>query len=230
MKWSKEAEEAIGRVPFFVRKRVRHRIEEEARREGSRSVTLVHIHKARKRFLEDTEEEIKDFQVETCFGTAECPNRALDCSGITEELEEILSRRVLKSFLKERLTGPPKIHHELRVSLSCCPNACSRPQIADIGIIRARRPCLTDEPCSHCGACIEACREEALILDERRDRPVLVEKKCLCCGQCIRVCPSGTLKPTGKAFASWWAANSDATPNWARTWEKSFPARGSSPD
>ncbi|MDO8957596.1 MAG: hypothetical protein Q7W38_12220 [Deltaproteobacteria bacterium] len=32
MKWNAEANEAISKVPFFVRKRVRRRVEEEAAR------------------------------------------------------------------------------------------------------------------------------------------------------------------------------------------------------
>ena len=35
------------------------------------------------------------------------------------------------------------MHHEFRVSLSACPNACSRPQIVDIGLIGAVTPVLT---------------------------------------------------------------------------------------
>ena len=59
-----------------------------------------------------------------------------------------------------------KMHHEFRVSISDCPNACSRPQIADLGLIGARRPRVTDETCSQCGACVEVCREEAISLRE----------------------------------------------------------------
>ncbi|MFC1885383.1 PCP reductase family protein [Thermodesulfobacteriota bacterium] len=43
MKWTDEAEKAVSRVPFFVRKRVRKRVEEEARSSGDRKVRMEHV-------------------------------------------------------------------------------------------------------------------------------------------------------------------------------------------
>jgi len=77
MKWIKEAEEAVGKVPFFVRKRVRKRVEEEAARDGAGQVTLDHVKTCQQRFLNRMEEEVMGFQVETCFGPSGCPNRAV---------------------------------------------------------------------------------------------------------------------------------------------------------
>ena len=57
----------------------------------------------------------------------------------TVELK-LLESENLKEFLKERVKGPLKLHHEFRVSVSDCPNACSRPQIVDLGLIGALRP------------------------------------------------------------------------------------------
>ncbi|OEU44258.1 MAG: hypothetical protein BBJ60_03030 [Desulfobacterales bacterium S7086C20] len=66
--WSQEAEEAVTKVPFFVRKRVRKRVEEEALRTGAREVRLEHVKEWKKRYLHHMEEEVKWYQVETCFG------------------------------------------------------------------------------------------------------------------------------------------------------------------
>jgi anaerobic sulfite reductase subunit C len=200
MKWTKEAEEAVSRVPFFVRKRVKKKVEEEAGRNGSPVVTMDHVQNSQKRFLNEMDQEVKGFQVETCFGPSGCPNRAIDCKEMAEELEEELLKRDLKSFLKERVQGPLKMHHEFRVSLSGCPNACSRPQIVDFGIIGVRRPKITEESCSQCRACIDVCKEEAVHLDERDERPVIDFDLCLSCGQCITACPTGTLKEDSQGF------------------------------
>lgn len=200
MKWTKEAEEAVSRVPFFVRKKVKKKVEEEAARCRSSQVTLEHVQASQKRFLKEMDQEVKGFQVETCFGPSGCPNRAVGGEGIAQVLEGELTKRDLKSFLKERVQGPLKMHHEFRVSLSCCPNACSRPQIVDFGIMGARRPRITDEACTQCGACVEACQEGAIRLLEAEEKPALDFEKCLFCGQCISACPSGTLQEDSQGF------------------------------
>jgi anaerobic sulfite reductase subunit C len=198
MKWTKEAEEAVSRVPFFVRKRVKKRVEDEAARYGAREVTLHHVRTCQQRFLSRMEEEVKGYRMETCFGPSGCPNRAVISEDLPETLEALLSRRDLRSFLKDRVKGPLKMHHEFRVSVSDCPNACSRPQIVDIGLIGACVPEVTEEACSECGACIEACKENAITV--QNVQPSIDKSKCLFCGQCAKVCPAGTLKEGKKGY------------------------------
>ncbi len=191
MKWTKEADDEVAKVPFFIRKRVRKRIEEEAARAGAGSVGREHVLAAKERFLNRMEEEVKGYRVETCFGPTGCPNRAFVCEGLPHTLEETIARRDLKAFLKQVVRGELKMHHEFSISLADCPNACSRPQIADIGIVGAHRPAVTSEPCTLCGACTAVCREGAISF--RGDTPVLDYRRCLCCGTCIGACPTGSL-------------------------------------
>ena len=198
MKWSKEAAQAVSRVPFFVRKRVRKRVEEEAARRAAKAVTLEHVRTCQERYLKHMEDEVKGHQVETCFGPSGCPNRALVCESLPSELEKTLSQRKLKDFLKERVEGPLKLHHEFRVSVSDCPNACSRPQIVDVGLIGGCVPEISEEPCSECGVCVDSCRENAVTVTDRQ--PLVDASKCLLCGQCIRVCPTGTLKEGKRGY------------------------------
>jgi anaerobic sulfite reductase subunit C len=143
------------------------------------------------------EDEVKGYQVENCFGPAGCPNRAVDWE-ISKKIEELLEKRNLKAFLKEKVQGPLKIHHEFRVSISDCPNACSRPQIADLGLIGARRPQTSEEECLQCGACVETCREGAILLAGKW--PVIDWQKCVSCGQCISACPTRTLQEAERGF------------------------------
>ena len=199
MKWERKAEEAVRRVPFFVRKRVKKRVEEEAQRRGSAIVTETHVRACQERFLNRMEEEVKGYQVETCFGPTGCPNRAFAADSFADRAEELLRRRRLKELLQERVPGKLKMHHEFRLSCSDCPNACSRPQIADIGLIGACRPAITGEECTECEACIEACREDAIVL--KGGRPVIDFAKCVDCGKCIEACPTGTLAAGGKGIS-----------------------------
>jgi len=198
MEWSKEAEEAVKRVPFFVRPRVKKRVEEEARRQGAASVLVEHVHACRKRYLDNQEAEIKGYQVESCFGGSGCPNRIDNGGGLAETLERYLDSLDLRARLKERINGPLKFHHEFRISISDCPNACSRPQIVDVGFIGASFPRVGEAACSSCMGCVEACREEAVRLDN--DAPVIDPDRCLGCGQCIRACPTGTIEEDRRGY------------------------------
>lgn len=200
MKWTKEAEEAVARIPFFIRKKVRKKIEEEAERSGGPPVTLEQVQACQKRFLKNMDRDVKGYQVETCFGSSGCPNMAVDMKGLPETIEQEIEKRDLRAFLKSRVKGPLKIHHDFRVSLSCCPNACSRPQIVDFGIIGVQTPRLTEKDCTRCGACLEACGEGALHLKNGDERPTLEEARCLSCGQCITVCLTGTLQKGKHGF------------------------------
>ena len=144
--------------------------------------------------------EVKGFQVESCFGPTGCPNAVIVSPDLMEKLEKKLKQRNLRGFLKEKVQGPLKLHHEFRVSLSTCPNACSRPQIVDFGVIGALRPRISVEPCTLCGACREACPDKAIALDETLNLPLIDTDRCLSCGQCIRVCPTGTLAEGEKGY------------------------------
>lgn len=193
MKWDSDAEKAVRRAPFFVRKRVRTKVEDVARGAGDNRVTLAHVQAARDHYIRNMESEVQGYQVETCFGQSGCPNRAVKDAGLADNVEAVLAKADMLSFLKNGVAGPLKLHHEVRVTISDCPNACSRPQIADIGIIGARIPRVNkDAPCTQCRACVEVCREKA-IQCESENGPEINFEQCLSCGQCIDVCPAGTL-------------------------------------
>jgi dissimilatory sulfite reductase (desulfoviridin) alpha/beta subunit len=199
MNWSPEAKAAIKKVPFFVRKRVRARVEQETKDAGKNLVTLDEVKAAQKRYLQKMGDEVKGFQIETCFGPGGCPKRAAETDKLTEMLEDRLKKGQLRAFLEKSVGGPLKHHHEFRVTVADCPNACSQPQIKDLGIIGAAEPKLTDEACTLCEACVEVCKEDAVTLDEEKEIPVIDHDLCVRCGLCIEECPAGTiaLGPSG---------------------------------
>jgi len=193
MKWSPEAEAAIKKVPFFVRKRVRIRVEQEAKDAGKNLVTLDEVKATQKRYLQKMGDEVKGFQIENCFGPGGCPNRAAETDRLIASLEDRLKKGQLRAFLEKSVGGPLKHHHEFRVTVADCPNACSQPQIRDLGIVGATEPKLTDEACTLCEACVEVCKEDAITLDEDEEMPVIEHDLCVRCGLCIQECPTGTL-------------------------------------
>ena len=200
MEWTKEADESIKKVPFFVRKKVKARVEKEARSAGKKIVSLADVKATQARYRSNMASEIKGYQIETCFGPSGCPNRAVISDQLLEQIETVVKAEDLLGFLKERVKGDLKFHHEFRISLADCPNACSQPQIKDIGIIGACTPQITDEPCTQCEACVEACKENAIILNPEKECPQIDSSLCLYCGKCMQVCPTATIVEGSKGF------------------------------
>ncbi len=193
MKWTSDAEALLTKVPFFVRKRVRKKVEEEASRQGLTTVTKPLVVALQRKFMASMEEEVKGYSVETCFGPSGCPNRAVKWNETASRLETILAGKDLKKHLRVKVGEALKFHHEFRVAVADCPNCCSRPQICDVGLVGASKPRVTDEPCSRCGACVEACPDDAVTLSDAMDVPEIDFGKCLSCGKCIQACPTGTI-------------------------------------
>lgn len=193
MRWTPEAENAINKVPFFVRKRVRTRVEKEARREGKPLVTLAEVTATQQRYLTGMAARLKGYQLDTCFGPSGCPHQIQPGDTLMADIEALLQRAELLAFLKSCGVKELKFHHEFRVTMAGCPNACSQPQIKDIGIIGAVRPKISGEPCSGCMACETICKEKAVTVDQKDPRPIIQFERCVDCGQCLAGCPTGTL-------------------------------------
>ena len=200
MKWTDEAEDAVKKVPFFVRKKVRARVEKEAVAAGREIVSINDVQASQKRYLSDMSSEIKGYQLDICFGPTGCPNRAIKGDNLLQRIEAVLKEEDLLSFLKDRVSGKLKFHHEFRITLADCPNACSQPQIKDMGIIGASLPMVTQEACTLCEACVDACKEEAVSLDDVSEMPLFDMNRCVTCGKCIAACPTGTISEAQKGF------------------------------
>ncbi len=193
MKWTPEAEAHIKKVPFFVRKKVKKKVEAFVLESGADTVEVVHIKAAKKQFVATMKDDIKGFQVENCFSSSGCPNRINPCDSLVGGIETVLNGKKIKAFLKENVPGDLKYHHEFRVSTADCPNACSQPQIKDVGVLGAVRPFVTGEACSGCNACVEICPDKAVFMTGDPEKPEIDETLCLMCAKCITACPTGTI-------------------------------------
>lgn len=193
MKWTSDAEEMIQKVPFFVRKRVRKRVEKDASDLGKRMVSVEDVKRTKASYLSNMASEIKGYQISTCFGATDCPNRISDSQKLVSGLETLLKKEDLLTFLKTHVTGSLKFHHEFRIAVADCPNACSQPQIMDIGIIAAVAPEIDDRLCNQCGDCTDICPDQALNTPVS-DYPRIDAAACMLCGKCIQACPMSALK------------------------------------
>lgn len=132
-------------------------------------------------------------QVEACRGCGGgCRNALIDTAGLARQIEAVLDALpadTLHALLPEAARNP---HRRLRVALAACPNACTQPQIRDIGLIASVRPKAVRSNCTGCGRCAAVCREGAIRIDKRRAR--LLAAKCIGCGQCGKVCGVGAIE------------------------------------
>ena len=199
MKWDSRAEKELTKVPFFVRKKVRKRVEKEAAERGNTLVSLDDVHAARKRFLSNMTSQIKGYQLEACFSQGNCPNSCVEKDTLMPRLETLLMSEDLLGFLQKSVPGELRFHHELRISISHCPNGCSQPQIKDIGIIAAIYPGIQDDLCSGCMACVDVCKEKAVALSDAPS-PLIDSRACLGCGACVSACPTGSILSKEKGY------------------------------
>jgi dissimilatory sulfite reductase (desulfoviridin) alpha/beta subunit len=138
-------------------------------------------------------EAISGWRVETCKGPKQgCANRAAPDDALAADIAGVFCSRDFGVGLRALVGGTIKHRHEFSVAISDCPNACSRPQIADLGLIGAAEPGFTNEACHQCMGCVHACREGAVTHPGLL--PMINSERCVRCGSCCRVCLSGTLQ------------------------------------
>ena len=199
MTWDSEAEKMLRRVPFFVRQRVRAKVEEEVAAAGRRCVTKGDLEESKRRHLKNLSAGIKGYSLDACFGSSGCHNAVVASADLVSNLDELLEKGDLLTFLRSRLGERLKLHHQLRVTIADCPNSCSQPQIKDIGIIgQAQMDCNPHE-CTGCGECEAVCEESAIVLKDG----FLVgidEELCVECGACAQACPTDALSTSAATF------------------------------
>lgn len=188
MPWEAEAESAVEKAPFFVRAKIRAKVEEFCKSEGRNKVSLDDVNKAKASFTKDMQKQIKGYQIASCFSSSGCPNRMFDSENLLKRLEAELIKSDILSFLTKHVKTGLKFHHEFRLTFADCPNSCSQPQIADFGVIAASVPRIVYKNCTLCGECVDSCPDRAITLDHDKSFPVIDFELCRMCGICSKVC------------------------------------------
>jgi len=200
MDWEQEAEKLMERVPFFVRRFARKRVEQMVRAEGGAVVTADACRRARARFADEStlagaapqREEPPLYQIEACAGPErDCPFALRGHADLPDRIGALFERLDYSTFARSHFDGLILPHHRLKVAVCACPNGCKQPQIKDIGIVAHSYPARGHEQCTACGLCVEACPDGAVRLAD--DGPVIDAERCVNCGACARACPTGAL-------------------------------------
>lgn len=140
------------------------------------------------------------FIIDACRGFSKkgCSNCVAPDKDLLARLEKIITDSPWKRFMAAEARSGLKPHEKLKISLSGCPNGCSRPHIYDLGFIGAVMPVVNEAGCSECGLCASACKEEAI--DIRGGRAVIKYDRCLFCGQCLPACPEGEIAEKKRGY------------------------------
>ena len=219
MQWDKEAEELLSRAPRWVRPLVRRKIEEFVRRAGGDRVTgemarrayqavrgtrgddaavpsaalIAELEAEGKRVAACDEFRTRYYLVQPCAGAAGCPRSLIPVQEVAEAIARELAASGFPEFLERGLGDRPLLsHHRFQVAVAGCPNACSQPQIRDLGVIGKTRVAISAELCTGCMRCVEACGEAAIVVEDCVPR--IDVDRCIGCGDCIRVCPTEALR------------------------------------
>jgi anaerobic sulfite reductase subunit C len=212
--WDIDAEAKLKRIPFFMRKMVRNKVEERVRKNSGERVTVSDFQEAEARFKNVTADKSNDelsammpvdnqpgvdmVVVEVCHAKlSNCPNVIIDPEEWKVVIEDWVSKNDISERLREKAEGEKILfHHKFRVSISGCPNGCSRPQIADFALVGFVVPDVDSDKCTSCGLCMEACPDSAISFDSASDGdindgpPIFDRVKCLGCYKCRDSCPT----------------------------------------
>lgn len=128
--------------------------------------------------------------INICRGTCggECRFSLFVEKDFSSRVEKTINDSGWPDFLRKRYGDKINRHKAFSVSGAACPNGCSRPHIADIGLIRACVPVIDHENCIQCEECVRSCPDEAMEMVE--GKIVITREKCLLCGVCANSCPA----------------------------------------
>jgi len=142
--------------------------------------------------------DVELFVINTC--RAEPSDRNIDPQALKPELERKLRDLNVTAVMADKLglKRPVSTHHRFVVAVAGCAAGCSTPEGRNFGIAGVVRPQVTDAKCTECYACVDACRQHAIVI--RRGRPEIANAVCDFCGRCTKVCPSGSIAAAEKGY------------------------------
>jgi dissimilatory sulfite reductase (desulfoviridin) alpha/beta subunit len=165
------------------------------------------------------------WQVDACRAKeGQCPFALTALSDLKTQLEAVLSDSDGQKFFRAGACGTDLPHQRLRVALAACPNACTQPQIKDIGVIACLEPRGVRSDCTGCGRCVEACKEGAISMEGELAR--LTSGRCVGCGLCLPACSQGAIEARELRFRVLVGGRLGRHPKWALELpEKVAPSR-----
>ncbi len=155
------------------------------------------------------------WQIGACRGTVgDCTHSLVDKPGMVEQIEQVVGESVWVKGLQTRDGCGPSQHERLKVAFSACPNACTQPQIEDVGVIAICVPTGIESRCNGCRRCEDMCREGAIAVEN--GLAVTLPERCVGCGACVGACPQKAIESEGLRFRILVGGAMGRHPRWAK--------------
>lgn len=162
----------------------------------------------------ETCSETAFWKVDVCHGWERgCRFAVIDLQPLKMQIETILQGSDWQRFPDCRDSGSLPPHQRLKIALAACPNACTQPQVKDIGLVACRYPLRVKPGCTACGMCENVCAEKAVTVKNGTAR--LNPRRCVGCGMCVKTCPSKTIVAGDTAFRILVGGGLGRRPRWA---------------
>jgi dissimilatory sulfite reductase (desulfoviridin) alpha/beta subunit len=127
------------------------------------------------------------YEIKICRNS--CPMILSDLSRFQDRILDILEKHDFESWVRRNVKNYFLAHNRFKISIAGCPNACTEPQIKDIGVILRAKPFYNGD-CNQCRLCEKTCRENAIVIS---DYPEFDYGRCVACGACERVCKQNAI-------------------------------------
>ncbi|MBI9077014.1 MAG: 4Fe-4S dicluster domain-containing protein [Desulfatibacillum sp.] len=209
LSWDKNAQDALKKAPVMVRSLVRNKVEQMVRDQGGDKVCLADFQLAEQKYRNMLSGKAMDSMkgkmptpnepgapmvvFSSCHNAlAGCQNPLIDTEEWIQAIRDWSEVEGISEKLREKVKADTiKFHNKLKISVSGCPNGCSRPQVSDLAVVGFSKPVFELEECVGCGDCAESCPDHAIIMED--ERPVRDDAKCQGCFNCTQACPAGCI-------------------------------------
>ncbi len=143
-----------------------------------------------------------------------CPFSLVGDSALSEDIKRAVKDSAWVGTAVKQESTDLRHYCRFKVALAACPNACTQPQIKDIGIIAICVPGEIGADCDGCGRCEEVCREEAIAV--RDGIAELLPERCIGCGMCLRECPQEAIESDPVRFRILVGGTMGRHPRWGQ--------------
>jgi ferredoxin len=165
-------------------------------------------------FVEEPEEM---YSIEICpskYG-ASTRHKRENIKRLITPLRKKLKELKVTDLMIDLATTSLMMHHQFRIVLAGCPNACISPYVSDFGVLGVYIPKAKDSGCTECGTCVDYCSEEALSL--ANGRVTIDYEKCIGCEGCVERCEEGVLYTDRQGYKVVVGGSGSRHPQIART-------------